>query len=215
MKHATASALDRLTGLFGRDPAISTVEGKVARRVLLPSERFFTSTRTRPACLPTFGPVRTGNACRSTARPIGPNCCAWFVGTSRRCHKFNVRVRMDFDRLRRALRAGPPAASASALAFCARADRWRARPSHRCARQVFLVKHSYVAGWHLPGGGVEVDETLASGARARIARGGQYRTDAARRLCSRSISTGAFPGVIMLRSISCAHSAERAATAEP
>jgi 8-oxo-dGTP pyrophosphatase MutT (NUDIX family) len=48
--------------------------------------------------------------------------------------------------------------------------------------RIFLIKHSYVSGWHLPGGGVETGETLLTALTRELKEEGNIRLTAEPRL---------------------------------
>ena len=48
--------------------------------------------------------------------------------------------------------------------------------------RIFLVKHSYVSGWHLPGGGVEVGETMLAALTRELREEGNIQLSGATRL---------------------------------
>lgn len=50
--------------------------------------------------------------------------------------------------------------------------------------RIFLIKHSYIDGWHLPGGGVETGETLLEALTRELAEEGNIRLGTAPQLYS-------------------------------
>lgn len=52
------------------------------------------------------------------------------------------------------------------------------------AGRIFLIKHTYVDGWHLPGGGVETGETLLEALKRELVEEGNIQLGAAPQLYS-------------------------------
>lgn len=74
--------------------------------------------------------------------------------------------------------------------------------------RVFLVRHSYVPGWHFPGGGVEVGETMIDSLRRELAEEGNIHLRGAPRLHGIFHNAGAsrrdHVGVYVVREFDCA-----------
>ena len=59
--------------------------------------------------------------------------------------------------------------------------------------RIFLVKHSYVSGWHLPGGGVEAGETLVEALARELREEGNIELTAPPRLHGIFFNSRGFP----------------------
>lgn len=94
------------------------------------------------------GPVSRGNLLRGNGRPVTPR---WAPPLLRAAH----RLRVLWLWLTRPLTMGCRAILIE-------------RPPSGGTNRVLLIRHSYIGGWHLPGGGVDRGETLEQAMRREV-----------------------------------------------